>query len=90
MRSFLFDTHFHLDLIPDGEKAKAEILNNGIYTIAVTNLPDLFMKEVTNDSKYINQSSQSSTYNIEHMWVGNQSQYDALETKDARTLFIII
>ena len=53
MRSFLFDTHFHLDLIPDGEKAKAEILNNGIYTIAVTNLPDLFMKEVTSDSKYI-------------------------------------
>ena len=46
--------------------------------------------QLQNDSKYINQSSQSSTYNIEHMWVGNQSQYDALETKDARTLFIII
>lgn len=46
--------------------------------------------QLQNDSKYINQSSQSSIYNIEHMWVGNQSQYDALETKDARTLFIII
>ena len=48
------------------------------------------VSQLENDSKYINQSSQSSTYNIEHMWVGNQSQYDALETKDARTLFIII
>lgn len=48
------------------------------------------VSQLENDSKYINQSSQSSTYNIEHMWVGNQNQYDALETKDARTLFIII
>lgn len=48
------------------------------------------VSQLENDSKYINQSSQSSTYNIEHMWVGNQSQYDALEAKDARTLFIII
>lgn len=48
------------------------------------------VSQLENDSKYINQSSQSSTYNIEHMWVGNQSQYDALETKDAKTLFIII
>lgn len=48
------------------------------------------VSQLENDSKFINQSSQSSTYNIEHMWVGNQSQYDALETKDARTLFIII
>lgn len=48
------------------------------------------VSQLENDSKYINQSSQSSTYNIEHIWTGNQSQYDALETKDARTLFIII
>lgn len=48
------------------------------------------VSQLENDSKYINQSSQSSIYNIEHIWAGNQSQYDALETKDARTLFIII
>lgn len=48
------------------------------------------VSQLENDNKYINQSSQSSTYNIEHIWTGNQSQYDALETKDARTLFIII
>lgn len=48
------------------------------------------VSQLKNDSKYINQSSQSSIYNIEHIWAGNQSQYDALETKDARTLFIII
>ena len=62
---------------------------NGQEGDVVLNIP-IKTSQLRNDSKYINQSSQSSTYNIEHMWVGNQSQYDALETKDARTLFIII
>ena len=41
----LFDTHFHLDLQKDIHESLAEIDKNGIYTIIVTNLPDLFGKE---------------------------------------------
>jgi TatD DNase family protein len=55
MKDFLFDTHFHLDLIKDQESAGIEITENKIYTIAVTNLPDLYRKEFLNDRdcKYI-------------------------------------
>lgn len=41
----LFDTHFHLDLQKDRNSAIKEIEENGIYTIAVTNLPDLYRRE---------------------------------------------
>ena len=37
----LYDTHFHLDLQKDKQSAIDEIVRNQIYTIAVTNLPDL-------------------------------------------------
>lgn len=40
----LYDTHFHLDLQPDLKMAITEINDNHIYTIAVTNLPDLYRK----------------------------------------------
>lgn len=50
----LFDTHFHLDLQKNISKAIEDIESNGIYTIAVTNLPDLFQKEKNiYQSKYI-------------------------------------
>lgn len=50
----LYDTHFHLDLQKDREAAIREIENNQIYTIAVTNLPDLYRKESAEiNSKYI-------------------------------------
>lgn len=41
----LYDTHFHLDLHKDRAKTIREIEEYQIYTIAVTNLPDLYRKE---------------------------------------------
>ena len=51
---YLYDTHFHLDLQKNKSGAIREIEEKQIYTIAVTNLPDLYRKE-TNEiaSKYI-------------------------------------
>lgn len=42
----LYDTHFHLDLQIDRDTTIHEIEENQIYTIAVTNLPDLYRKEI--------------------------------------------
>lgn len=42
----LYDTHFHLDLQPDKKEAIKEINDKHIYTIAVTNLPDLYREGV--------------------------------------------
>ncbi len=51
---YLYDTHFHLDLQKDRTAAIREIEENKIYTIAVTNLPDLYRKESGEiASKYI-------------------------------------
>jgi len=50
----LYDTHFHLDLQKDRSAVIREIEQNQIYTIAVTNLPDLYRKEIREiKSKYI-------------------------------------
>lgn len=50
----LYDTHFHLDLQKDRTTAIREIEKYQIYTIAVTNLPDLYRKESGEiASKYI-------------------------------------
>ncbi len=50
----LYDTHFHLDLQKDRAAAVRNIEENQIYTIAVTNLPDLYRKETAEiKSKYI-------------------------------------
>ena len=50
----LFDTHFHLDLQKDRAAAIRDVEEKQIYTIAVTNLPDLYRKEsVKIASKYI-------------------------------------
>lgn len=50
----LYDTHFHLDLQNNLTAAIREIEENQIYTISVTNLPDLFRKETAEiKSKYI-------------------------------------
>ena len=54
MMELLYDTHFHLDLQKDRAKAVREIEEHQIYTIAVTNLPDLYRKESSEiASKYI-------------------------------------
>ena len=45
MMEHLYDTHFHLDLQKDRIAAIREIEDTQIYTIAVTNLPDLYRKE---------------------------------------------
>ena len=51
---YLYDTHFHLDLQKDRAAAIREIEEQRIYTIAVTNLPDLDRKEKAETvSKYI-------------------------------------
>lgn len=50
----LYDTHFHFDLQKDRFAAFHEIEVHRIYTVAVTNLPDLYQKEQAEiDSKYI-------------------------------------
>ena len=52
--NYLFDTHFHLDLQKDRVAAIRQIEENSIYTIAVTNVPDLYRKELSEVvSKYI-------------------------------------
>ncbi len=54
MEEYLFDTHFHLDLQKDRTAAIREIEGKQLYTIAVTNLPDLYRKESAEiASKYI-------------------------------------
>lgn len=51
---YLYDTHFHLDLQKDRDVVIREIEEHQIYTIAVTNLPDLYRKESGEiASKYI-------------------------------------
>lgn len=51
---YLYDTHFHLDLQKGRDAAIREIEEHQIYTIAVTNLPDLYRKESGEiASKYI-------------------------------------
>ena len=51
---YLYDTHFHLDLHKDRNSVITEIENQKIYTIAVTNLPDLYRREsIEIASKYI-------------------------------------
>lgn len=50
----LYDTHFHLDLQKNHAATIREIEENQIYTIAVTNLPDLYKKERAEiNSKYV-------------------------------------
>ena len=50
----LYDTHFHLDLQKDISAAINEINSNQIYTIAMTNLPVLYEKELRKyESSYI-------------------------------------
>ena len=46
MTKHLHDTHFHLDLQKDKRGEIENIAKNEIYTIAMTNLPDLYQKEV--------------------------------------------
>lgn len=50
----LYDTHCHLDLLPDKKKVIEEINRSHIYVMAMTNLPDIYRKEKNlYDSKYI-------------------------------------
>lgn len=54
MIEHLYDTHFHLDLHKNRGDVIREIEESQIYTIAVTNLPDLYRKESGEiASKYI-------------------------------------
>ena len=54
MMEHLHDSHFHLDLQQNRTTAIQHIEDNRIYTIAVTNLPDLYRREsVGVASKYI-------------------------------------
>lgn len=53
MNNFLFDTHYHLDLIKNQVESIGHINTKRIYTIAVTNLPDLYNRGKKSDSKYI-------------------------------------
>lgn len=51
---YIYDTHYHLDLQKDRFSAVREIEEKQIYTIAVTNLPDLYRREISEvSSKYI-------------------------------------
>ncbi len=51
---YIYDTHYHLDLQKDRIFAIREIEERQVYTIAVTNLPDLYRREISEvSSKYI-------------------------------------
>lgn len=51
---YIYDTHYHLDLQKARFSAIREIEEKQIYTIAVTNLPDLYRREISEvSSKYI-------------------------------------
>ncbi len=51
---YIYDTHYHLDLQKDRFSAIREIEEKQVYTIAVTNLPDLYQKELSEvASKYV-------------------------------------
>ena len=41
------------------------------------------------DSTYIKQSSNSQQI-LQQVWVGSQTQYDSIQTKDDNTLYIIV
>ena len=51
----LHDTHFHLDLFNDPGNIIAQIESEKIYTIAVTNVPEVFIhtQHLVKDSKFI-------------------------------------
>lgn len=50
----LYDTHCHIDLLPDKKAIMEEINQGHIYVMAMTNLPDIYRREkVVYDSKYI-------------------------------------
>lgn len=51
----LHDTHFHLDLFDDPKKIIAQIETEKIYTIAVTNVPEVFAhtQQLVEGSKFI-------------------------------------
>lgn len=51
----LFDTHLHLDLFAEPKEIIKAIENQKSYSIAVTNLPQVFIntKEICGDSKYV-------------------------------------
>ncbi|PRY91905.1 TatD DNase family protein [Marinilabilia salmonicolor] len=54
MDSYLYDTHFHLDLFKSVSDIVKEVEENKIYTIAVSNLPVLYSKlKEKISSKYI-------------------------------------
>lgn len=54
MTNFLFDTHAHLDLSANFNEEVNSIEKLKIYTIAVTNLPPLYIKFKSRiESKYI-------------------------------------
>lgn len=57
MDCFKFDTHMHFDLFKDRQKVIDYCNQNRTYTIAVTNLPDLY-------EKYYNQNIQSKYLKI--------------------------
>ncbi|WP_075721789.1 Qat anti-phage system TatD family nuclease QatD [Roseburia sp. 499] len=44
MSKFYFDTHMHFDLYQNRDDVLTYLEKNGCYTIAITNLPDLFEK----------------------------------------------
>lgn len=44
MSKFYFDTHMHFDLYQNRDDVLTYLEENGCYTIAITNLPDLFEK----------------------------------------------
>lgn len=55
MSNILHDTHFHLELFKNPGEILFQIEKREIYTIAVTNLPDLFLAShtLTQRSKYV-------------------------------------
>ena len=66
----LFDTHFHLDLQKDRVSAIRTIEEKQIYTIAVTNLPDLYRKESVEIA-----SNGSRSVSIQNWFINTRNKY---------------
>jgi TatD DNase family protein len=48
----LIDTHVHIDFYPDPHKIAKSYESNGIYTLFVSNLPELFAKHIKTFSQF--------------------------------------
>lgn len=73
---------------------KVSELENDAQYVTKSEVPSLTdvptkLSQLQNDARYVNDISKE-TGGILHLWSGSQAEYDALQNKQSRTLYIII